>query len=227
MTWNATNRRQLIVVVTAFALAVSASPSSSTVRAENGHGLTLLEPNHSVRSIHIDDESISSSEMIEPHDSYYMNDHSDGSGDMSMGGAHEMEGVSVQCACGKCKGVCKDPGHPAKPRRTMPGDRNKGDCPPMRYQMSDCERSGSPHCYHRWAKCSVTSKYSIGVVGGGAAFWRGRPRTTQEGTWGMDYDGLFGHVNNWLDYTRCRNQGGEGAYETVGGPEPFSFLHHE
>ncbi len=227
MTWNATSHRQLIAAMTAFVLMISASLFCSTVHAENGHGPMLLHSGHSGHSVHIDDGSISLSETPESHNSYHLDDHATGSDYMSMDGAHEMEDVSAGCACGKCYGVCKDPGHPAKPRRTMPGDRNKGDCPPMRYQMPDCERSGAPHCYHRWAKCSVTSKYSIGVVGGGAAFWRGRPRTTQEGTWGLDYDGLFGHVNNWLSYTRGRNQGGEGAYGTFGGPEPFSFLHHE
>ncbi len=93
--------------------------------------------------------------------------------------------------------------------------------------MDDCERAGSPHCVARWAKCGVNEKYSAWFTGGGAAFFRGRPRHSDEGTWGLDYNGLFGHANVWLNYTRHRNQGGEGAYETIGGPEPFHFLKHE
>ncbi len=227
MIWNETNRRQTKASVTAFVLVTSASFFASVAHAQHGQGSHSVEPGHSGMSFHIEDGSTVPSESSPSQHSYHMDDHSSESDYLSMTETSEMEEVSAGCACGECKGVCKDPGHPRKPLRTMPGDRDKGDCPPLRYQIPDCERSGSPHCYHRWAKCSVTNKYSVGVVGGGAAFWRGRPRTTQEGTWGMDYDGLFGHVNNWLGYTRCRNQGGEGAYETVGGPEPFSFLHHE
>lgn len=123
--------------------------------------------------------------------------------------------------------VCKDPGHPEKPHRKMPGDRDRGDCPPLRYTMDDCERAGAPCAVAPWAKSSVTEKYSAWFTGGGAAFWRSRPRKCDEGTWGLDYNGLFGHANIWLNYTCGRNQGGEGAYETVGGPEPLSFLHHD
>jgi hypothetical protein len=127
----------------------------------------------------------------------------------------------------KCHGVCKHPGYPAKPRRTLPGDRDWGDCPPERYCEHDCVRAGNPHAVAPWAKCSITDKYGAWYTGGGAAFVCGRPRTAEEGTWGLDYTGLFGHANVWLNYTRGRKQGGEGAYETVGGPEPFKFLKHE
>ena len=64
---------------------------------------------------------------------------------------------------------------------------------------------------------------------------RGRGRKTNahhdfgEGTWGMDYAGFFGRTNVWLNYTRDRYQGGEGAYETDGEPEWIAkakeFLH--
>ena len=70
----------------------------------------------------------------------------------------------------------------------------------------------------------MTEKYSAWFVGGGAALFKGRPRKQTEGTWGMDYSGLFGKANVWLKYTRHREQGGEGAYETDGEPELIGRL---
>ncbi len=122
------------------------------------------------------------------------------------------------CAADHCHGVCRDPGHPAKPKHKKPGDVDRGDCPPKRYRIPDCRRAGNPHNVACWARCSVTDKYSSWFVGGGAAFFRGRCRKPSEGTWGLDYSGLFGHANVWLNYTRGRNQGGEGAYQTDGEP---------
>ncbi|MGI9471375.1 MAG: hypothetical protein ACR2NZ_07590 [Rubripirellula sp.] len=135
------------------------------------------------------------------------------------------------CTSKTCYGVCTDPGHPRKPIINKPGDRDRGDCPPLRYRMSDCKRSGHPHCVAPWAACSVDGKYSSWFVGGGSPFAKGRPRKSTEGTWGMDYGGLFGHAKVWLKYTRFhRNQGGEGAYATDGEPaivkKVHSVLHH-
>jgi hypothetical protein len=132
------------------------------------------------------------------------------------------------CDCGakRCHGVCRDPGHPKKPKRDKPGDVNRGDCPPLRYRIPDCKRAGNPHAVHRFAKCAVNSKYSSWFVGGGAAFCRGRCRKPTEGTWGLDYDGFFGHANVWLKYTRGRKQGGEGAYATDGEPKIVSRVKH-
>lgn len=127
----------------------------------------------------------------------------------------------ASCACGKkqCHGVCTDPGHPKKPLIKRPGDRSRGDCPPKRYRIPDCKRAGNPHCVAPWAKCSVDSKYSSWFVGGGSPFLKGRCRESTEGTWGLDYGGLFGHARVWMNYTRYnRHQGGEGAYETDGEP---------
>ena len=125
-----------------------------------------------------------------------------------------------------CKGVCRDPGFPAKPKRELPGDIDEGDCPSKRYRMDDRLRSGDPNCVYKWAKPSITDKYSAWYVGGGAAF-KGRGRTAAEGTWGLDYDGLFGHARTWLNYTCGKRQGGEGAYEGEHVPlkKKFSALH--
>lgn len=151
--------------------------------------------------------------------------------DVMQGDMHAMDDLShapTACNCGDskhCHGVCLDPGRPAKPKIDKPGDWDWGDCPPYRYRMDDCKRAGNPHCVARWAKCSVTEKYSSWFVGGGAAFFRGRCRRPSEGTWGLDYDGCFGYVNNWLTYTRGRKQGGEGAYRTDGEPKIVTRTH--
>ena len=98
--------------------------------------------------------------------------------------------------------------------------------PPKRYLMHDCKRAGNPHCVAWWAKCSVDGKYSSWFVGGGSPFARGRCRKPTEGTWGLDYNGFFGHAKVWMNYTRYnRNQGGEGAYETDGEPAFVSKAH--
>jgi hypothetical protein len=146
---------------------------------------------------------------------------------LRLGGETRVQVPAENCICGdaKCPGVCRDPGRPRKPLLTRPGDRNRGDCPPYRYRLSDHERAGNPHCIAPWAACSVNEKYSAWFVGGGAAFWRGRCRKPSEGTWGLDYSGLFGRANIWLTYTRGRNQGGEGAYETDGEPKFVTRTH--
>ncbi len=124
--------------------------------------------------------------------------------------------TSDNCAAacpGECHGVNKDPGHPMKPHHKKPGDINEGNCPSKRYRMSDCVRSGHPRSLYSWATPSINADYSAWYVGGGAAFF-GRGRCSDEGTWGLDYDGIHGHIKNFLNYTGGRRQGGEGAYET-------------
>jgi hypothetical protein len=118
-------------------------------------------------------------------------------------------------------GISYAPGRPQKPHRKMPGDINRGDCPPYRYTISDCERAGNPHCVASWAKLSITPKYSAGYVGGGAA-WGGRSRYCSEGVWGLDYHGLFPYRRVWMRWTNGCEQGGEGAYKTDGHTGPFA-----
>ncbi len=134
--------------------------------------------------------------------------------------------VPCNCSTDKhCPGVCRDPGFPAKPKCEKPGDVDRGDCPPKRYQICDAKRAGNSNKVALWARCNITDKYSAWYTGGGAAFCKGRARKSSEGTWGLDYGGLFGHANVWLKYTRHRQQGGEGAYETDGEPELISRIH--
>jgi hypothetical protein len=146
-----------------------------------------------------------------------------------MAEAHPAVESAPACECEDdkhCHGVCRDPGRPKKPKIDKPGDRNRGDCPPLRYRISDCRRAGNPHSVARWAKCSVNGKYSSWFVGGGSPFFFGRCRKPTEGTWGLDYDGFFKHTKNWLNYTRIgRKQGGEGAYRTDGEPKIVSRAH--
>ncbi|MGN6546751.1 MAG: hypothetical protein ACTHK7_16975 [Aureliella sp.] len=112
--------------------------------------------------------------------------------------------------------VSHHPGTPQKPRWDRPGDINQSQCPPERYLQDDCARAGWPHTVRKWATCSINPHYSAWYVGGGSAcvFPHGRGRTLDEGTWGLDYS-LWprpGHV--WMKWTRGREQGGLGAYDT-------------
>ena len=116
-----------------------------------------------------------------------------------------------------CLGVCRDPGRPAKPKRDKPGDVNRGQCPPYRYQLPDHRRAGAPHCVARWARPSITPKYSSSYVGGGAT-WKGRGRGADEGTWGVDYQGCLPSRHIFLRWTCGREQGGTGAYATDAEP---------
>lgn len=127
--------------------------------------------------------------------------------------------------------VSHDPGHPGKPRREKPGDINRSDCPPERYCISDCERAGNPHEVAWWARCVINKNYSAWFVGGGNPWvfpGKSRCRTREEGTWGLDYDGLFRPRRVWLSWSQGREQAGLGAYETDG-KLPLASLrsHHE
>jgi len=122
---------------------------------------------------------------------------------------------------GSGRGLSHAPGHPRKPHRDLPGDINRGDSPPYRYTISDCQRAGNPHCVAPWARQSITTKYSAWFVGGGAACG-GRGRCSSEGIWGMDYHGLFPYRRVWMQWTCGREQGGEGAYKTDGHTGPLA-----
>lgn len=128
--------------------------------------------------------------------------------------------------------VSHSPGRPRKPRIDRPGDINESECPSERYRIPDCERAGHPHAVAWWAKCAIDKDYSACYVGGGNAWvfpGQSRPRhTTQEGTWGLDYDGLFKPRRVWMNWSKDREQGGLGAYETDREPGWISkiFSHH-
>ena len=77
-------------------------------------------------------------------------------------------------------------------------------------------RSGHPHDVHRWAKPTIAPSYCVGYVGGGAWFG-GQPRTLDEGTWGMDYCGMYLPHRVRLHWYHGRfSQGGSGRYTTDG-----------
>ncbi len=160
-----------------------------------------------------------------PEDTYWGQDQAWAGNDAEL--PAEVVEHGDQCNCGEkpCHGVCRNPGHPKKPKRQKPGDVDRGDCPPLRYRIPDCKRAGKPHRVAKWAKCGVDDNYSSWFVGGGAAFFRGQSRQPSDGTWGLDYNGLFGHANVWLKYTRDRKQGGEGVYDTDGEPKFISRAH--
>lgn len=89
-----------------------------------------------------------------------------------------------------------------------------------RYATSGHERAGNPQCISRHAQPGLDRDHSVGYVGGGTPFpWgtRGQARTTQEGTFGMDYSGWLVSRNTWLKWSHGgRHQGGAGRYETDG-----------
>lgn len=118
-------------------------------------------------------------------------------------------------------GISHSPGHPGKPRRQQPGDIDRGDCPPFRYSLDDHDRAGNPHCVAKWASPSIDKRYSAWFVGGGAV-WGGRGRKSEEGVWGMDYQGWLPGRRVWLNWTGGRHQGGEGAYQSDGRTGPWS-----
>lgn len=126
--------------------------------------------------------------------------------------------------------VCYHPGRPRLPLWKRPGDINLKDCPPERYCMDDCVRAGEPHCISRWAQCATNEKYSAWYVGGGNSWLLpryARGRRAEEGTWGLDYDGLFRPRRVWLDWSCGREQGGLGSYATDGGPKFLERFKHE
>jgi hypothetical protein len=79
-------------------------------------------------------------------------------------------------------------------------------------------RAGFPWCISRFARCGVNPReYSAGYVGGGSGKLLGEARCIDEGTWGVDYDGLFFRKKIWKQWSHGRRyQGGTGAYKTDG-----------
>ncbi len=100
------------------------------------------------------------------------------------------------------------------PRSTTSGpsaDKLRG-----RYCLPDYIRSGWPRCIGTLARPDICRDYSLGYVGG-SAHWFGEPRTCQEGTVGLDYQGWFFARRTWLQWTHGRRyQGGDGKYATDG-----------
>lgn len=88
--------------------------------------------------------------------------------------------------------------------------------PPVRYSQDDCFRAGWPHAVRKWAGSSTNDHYSAWYVGGGAPGFLpcARNRTREEGTWGLDYSLWSQPKQVWLKWSRGRELGGLGAYET-------------
>ncbi len=113
--------------------------------------------------------------------------------------------------------VKHDPGRPRKPLWERPGDRSRADAPGERYQLADAVRAGCPQQVAWWARPSTSSHYAVGYVGGSTpriGLAATRCRAPDEGTWGMDYDGLLPACRVWLAWSCHRIQGGTGAYAT-------------
>lgn len=113
-------------------------------------------------------------------------------------------------------GVSMHPGVPGKPARKQPGDINVLDCPPLRYQLDDCERAGNPHSVAWWAIPSLSKRDSAGMIGGSSPFF-GRKRSRQEGIWGLDYSGLLIDKKVWLRWSTSAYQPSAGKYDAEPG----------
>ena len=85
-----------------------------------------------------------------------------------------------------------------------------------RYCENAIRRAGLPNCISRFAKSSTDANHQVGYVGGGTLFG-GSCRRIDEGTFGMDYAGLWYSRKIWLKWSHGeRHQGGAGRYETEG-----------
>ena len=85
-----------------------------------------------------------------------------------------------------------------------------------------CVRAGDPHRVAWYAKPSRNKRDSVGYVGGNTA-WRGEPPMVDEGTWGLDYAGLFFKNHNWLKWLHGRPSRRTGGSYVTDGPH---FLSH-
>jgi hypothetical protein len=87
-----------------------------------------------------------------------------------------------------------------------------------RYCEPGLQRAGNPDCISRHAQPRIDRDHTVGYVGGGTPFphW-GECRTSQEGTFGMDYSGWLFHRKTWLLWSHGGlYQGGAGRYESEG-----------
>lgn len=117
--------------------------------------------------------------------------------------------------------VSHDPGKPGKPRKKKLGDVNEMGNPSKRYCLRNCDRAGHPHEVAWWAGNPINRNYSVAFVGGGTPWVlarKTRSRDHDEGTWGLDYDGIFKPRRVWLQWSCDREQGGFGSYATDGAP---------
>jgi hypothetical protein len=85
-----------------------------------------------------------------------------------------------------------------------------------RYCLNGFERAGFPSCIGRFALPSISSHHRVGYVGGGTAIG-GERRTVEEGTFGLDYSGIWFPRKTWMLWSHGkRHQGGAGQYQTDG-----------
>lgn len=126
--------------------------------------------------------------------------------------------------------VSHDRGNPGKPWIQRSGDVTRKDNPSKRYCLQNCDRAGHPHEVAWWAACAINKNYSAAFVGGGTPWvlpHKTRSRAHAEGTWGMDHNGIFQPKRVWLGWSRDREQGGLGSYDTEGAPAIIESLKKE
>ena len=92
---------------------------------------------------------------------------------------------------------------------------------PWQRAPHDCVRAGDPHRVSWFAKPSRNKRDTVGYVGGNAA-WRGEPRQLDEGTWGLDYAGLFSRNHIWLQWLHGRpSHQSDGSYTDLSLSSPL------
>lgn len=117
--------------------------------------------------------------------------------------------------------VSHDPGKPGMRCFPLLANIHKTKSTSKRYDLPNCERAGHPHEVAWWAGNPINKNYSAAFVGGGTPWvlaHKTRSRAHDEGTWGLDYDGLFKPRRVWLQWSCDREQGGLGSYATDGAP---------
>ena len=91
-------------------------------------------------------------------------------------------------------------------------------CCPYHSSADAATRAGHPGRIAWYASYSVTPAYAGDYVGGDTAWFGGcGGRSTDDGTWGVDFVGMILPRRVWLNWSHGRRyQGGVGAYKTDG-----------
>ncbi len=103
-----------------------------------------------------------------------------------------------------------------KPRSEPHQKPNRLPSGPWQRSLPAFHRAGNPQHVSWFAQPSRNKHDMVGYVGGGTA-WKGEPRCDDEGTFGLDYGGLFAKRHIWLKWLHGRpsHQPG-GSYEPDG-----------
>lgn len=143
----------------------------------------------------------------------------------STGGAASSTRADTLARHHVCEGQCascqKTPGQKTPGQKGS--SQNGPHSPDVACHSAEnaCARAGDPHRIAWYAQPSRSKRDSFGYVGGGTA-WRGEPRMADEGTWGVDYAGVFSHNHIWLKWLHGRPSRQTGGSYNTDGPHLLS-----